>query len=128
MWDCCIVTNCLDSPSVTSRVIPSPKLNVAFAIVPSGSFPSPEKRTENGADPVAAGLTVRLVQIGNWFGPDGVGVAEIVAVLVGVGIVVGIEVGPAPIGFVGLGTVVGRVVGVGDAAPGVVAAVEQVAL
>ena len=77
---------------------------------------------------MAAGLTVRLVQIGNWFGPDGVGVAEIVAVLVGVGIVVGIEVGPAPIGVVGLGIEVGPVVGVGEAAPGVVAAVEQVAL
>lgn len=111
---------------MTSIVLPSPKLNVAFEIVPSGSFPSPVNRTENGAEPVADGLTVSDVQIGNWLGPEGVGVIDALVVPVGVGVIV-----DAPVVGVGVGLFpptppVGVGVRVGVAAPVVGVAVGPV--
>ena len=53
----------MDRPLVTSTTDPSPKLNDALDIVPSGSFPVAVNDVESGADPVA-GVAVSPVQIG----------------------------------------------------------------
>lgn len=85
-----VVTWAVPMPVVTSCTVPSPKLKVAFWMVPSGSFPVAVKVSATGADPEAV-VDVRVAQAGERFA-IGVGVgADAVGVGAAGGGVTGIE-------------------------------------